>query len=170
MAWKDFNRKGVGRIINAGGGTTTSFAVSSFELQLKEFTDVLLPEYQILLVKKITRHLLVKLINKSPVDTGRFRGAWVVGVNTPDATDPESPDKAEGKANISYQRARVLITNIGTGDVVYISNNLDYALMLEYGWSEHAPEGMVAISLNEIEARLQGKKSNPIDALEEDSL
>jgi len=165
MAWKDFNRKGVGKIVNAGSGTTSSMAQSQFEMQLKDFTDVLLPEYQTVFVKKVSGKLLEEIINKSPVDTGRFRGAWVVNNNTADRSEPNTPDKSEGQANISYTRARVLIESLKQGDVVYISNNLDYALMLEYGWSEKAPEGVVAVSLNEIDAWLQGVKKTAIDSL-----
>ena len=164
MAWKDFNRKGVGRIVNAGNNRS-SMAVSSFEMQLKEFSDVLLPEYQTLFVKKISVELLKKLINKSPVDTGRFRGAWVIGRNTADRSEPDTPDKTEGESNISFQRSRSLIVHLQPGDIVYLSNNLDYALMLEYGWSGQAPQGMVSVSLNEIEAWLQGVKKTAIDSL-----
>lgn len=165
MAWKDFNRKGVGRIVNAGGGTTSSFAQSQFEMQLQDFTDVLLPEYQTVFVKRISGELLKKLINKSPVKTGRFRGAWVVSNNTTDRSEPDTPDKSEGEANISYSRAKVLIESLKNNDIVYLSNNLDYALMLEYGWSKQAPAGMVAVSLNEIDAWLQGVKKTAIDSL-----
>ena len=161
MAWKDFNRKGVGRIINAGGNRS-SMAAATFEAQLKEFSDVLLPEYQTVFVKKISMELLKKLINKSPVDTGRFRGAWVVGRNTPDRSEPDNPDPTGIATEIKG------ISDIGAireGDIVYISNNLDYALMLEYGWSKQAPQGMAAISLNEIEAWLQGVKKTAIESL-----
>lgn len=161
MAWKDFNRKGVGRIVNSGGNRS-SMAAATFEAQLKEFSDVLLPEYQTVFVKKISMELLKKLINKSPVDTGRFRGAWVVGRNTPDRSEPDSPDPTGIATEIKG------ISDIGAireGDIVYISNNLDYALMLEYGWSKQAPQGMAAISLNEIEAWLQGVKKTAIESL-----
>lgn len=165
MAWKDFNRKGVGRIVNAGGNTS-SMAVANFEMQLKEFSDVLLPEYQTIFVKKISMKLLIKLINNSPVRTGRFRGAWVLGVNSANRSEPDTPDKSEGEANISFQRADGLVAQLKSGEIaIYLSNNLDYALMLEYGWSKQAPAGMAAVSLNEIEAWLQGVKKTAIDSL-----
>ena len=161
MAWKDFNRKGVGRIVNAGNNRS-SMAAANFEMQLKEFSDVLLPEYQTIFVKKISMELLKKLINKSPVDTGRFRGAWVVGRNTADRSEP---DTADPSGTSTEMKGINDINSIREGDIVYLSNNLDYALMLEYGWSKQAPAGMVAISLNEIEAWLQGAKKTAIDSL-----
>lgn len=161
MAWKDFNRKGVGRIVNAGGNRS-SMAAANFEMQLKEFSDVLLPEYQTIFVKKISMELLKKLINKSPVDTGRFRGAWVVGRNAADRSEPDTADPSGTSTEIKGIND---INSIREGDIVYLSNNLDYALMLEYGWSKQAPAGMVAISLNEIEAWLQGAKKTAIDSL-----
>ena len=164
MAWKDFNRKGVGRIVNSGGNRS-SMAAATFEAQLKEFSDVLLPEYQTVFVKKISMELLKKLINKSPVDTGRFRGAWVVSRNMASRSEPDTPDKSEGEDNISFQRADGLVAQLKSGDIVYLSNNLDYALMLEYGWSKQAPSGMAAVSLNEIEAWLQGVKKTAIESL-----
>ena len=167
MAWKDFNRKGVGRIVNAGGKTST-FAQNQFEMQLKEFTDQYLPQQQVLFVKKVSRKILVKLINKSPTKTGRFRGAWMVGINGANRDEPNTPDKySKGVSNVSYQRARDIISSLQPGDSVYISNNLDYALMLEYGWSKQAPQGMVAVSLNEIDAWLQGQKKTTVEAMRE---
>lgn len=161
MAWKDFNRKGVGRIVNSGGKTST-FAQNQFEMQLKEFTDQYLPEQQVLFVKKISMELLKKLVDKSPVRTGRFRANWFPSVGAPSGETTEETDK---DGDLSLRRLEDALQGLTTGEKVYISNNLDYALMLEYGWSGQAPAGMVAISINEIEAWLQGVKKTAIESL-----
>lgn len=64
---------------------------------------------------------------KTPVDTGRLRGNWMLGVNSPNA---------EG-------------LSIKLGDVVYITNNLPYARRIEYGYSKQAPEGMLRRTIAE---------------------
>lgn len=72
----------------------------------------------------------------SPVDTGRFRANWVVGVNTPD--DDSYPRRTS--QNTATQRARQELKKFTyTGNqVIFINNNLPYARRLNDGWSKQA--------------------------------
>lgn len=150
MAWKSFNRHIGGktyRVINAG--QTSSFAQTRFELELDDFLKNRLPQQQLVFVKKISLELLKKLVKKSPVDTGRFRGNWFVAIDSPDRTASDDTDSAGAK---TISRGTRVIEALQAGHKVIISNNLPYAVMLEYGWSNQAPQGVVAVSLEEVRA------------------
>ncbi len=99
----------------------------------------------------------------SPVDTGRFRGSWVLGENQASAYDageyqpatgkyrgqtqpPESP-ALKKRVSIGYQAGQEKI-----GNVYHISNSLPYAEALANGHSTQAPAGWVDLIGREIQA------------------
>jgi hypothetical protein len=73
----------------------------------------------------------------SPVDTGRFRGNWMYGLNNPDLSTLETG------VQFSMNESGLHFNN---GDTLYFTNNLPYAKRLEYGWSKQAPKGMVRLT------------------------
>jgi hypothetical protein len=96
--------------------------------------------------RKATLDLFRLVINKSPVDTGRFRANWNVSVGKPDysTSDITAPRKAE------FEITKV--DRLPTDNVVLLSNGLPYARRLEYGYSSQAPGGMIRISVMEYKA------------------
>lgn len=95
---------------------------------------------------------LIKIIRKTPVDTGRARGNWQCAMAKRPKGVLENEDKS-GQATINKGVDKAnKIANVG--DVFYITNNLPYIERLENGWSKQAPAGMVQISLDEIEMEL----------------
>ncbi len=98
-------------------------------------------------VRKITADLLTKIVKRTPVDTGRARASWNIGIGGPDTTVP-----AEGKH--SGNTSITSITAIDGNETVWISSNLDYIAHLEQGTSKQAPAGMVEISIAEIEVEI----------------
>ncbi len=99
----------------------------------------------------------------SPVDTGRFRGSWVLGENQASAYDageyqpatgkyrgqtqpPESP-ALKKRVSIGYQAGQEKI-----GNVYHISNSLPYAEALANGHSTQAPAGWVDLIGREMQA------------------
>lgn len=106
------------------------------------------------LVHEVALQSLRGIVQMSPVDTGRFRGNWIVSVNSPNMSSTQevkSPSQviAEGDAAL------------GASDklpIVYIQNNLPYANRLENGWSKQAPSGMVAVTMARIQATYEGKE------------
>ncbi len=99
----------------------------------------------------------------SPVDTGRFRGSWVLGENqasTYDAgeyqpatgkyrgqTQPPASPALEKRVSIGYQAGQEKI-----GNVYHISNSLPYAEALANGHSTQAPAGWVDLIGREMQA------------------
>lgn len=86
-------------------------------------------------------------IKDTPVDTGRARGGWTVGVGVEPAESPERLDK-EGAAASAEAMAK---TPKGAGQEVFMMNNLPYILELENGSSKKAPNGMVRINLARVQ-------------------
>jgi hypothetical protein len=106
-----------------------------------------------LVVRKIALEMFSRVIQKSPVDTGRFKGNWQVAIGSiPDGT-LQLDDKA-GTATIAKVTAEAL--NVKAGQVIYLVNNLPYAQALEYGHSKQAPNGMVRLTVLEFNSVVEG--------------
>lgn len=92
-------------------------------------------------VKKTAIDMFSSVIFLSPVDTGRFINNWRLSIGK---VDPTVNLEAIGKSKDPiYSRIQAEISGFKLGDVVYFSNNLPYAIPLEYGHSEQRPDGMV---------------------------
>lgn len=98
----------------------------------------------------VTRAACLQMANgmvmRSPVDTGRFRGAWVYGAGAKSAEQPQTLDKAGG-ASLTCIAAGLQAWQ--AGQAIYITNNLPYGPRLEHGWSKQAPAGFVRITVSE---------------------
>ena len=93
-----------------------------------------------------------KIIERTPVESGNARGAWVAGVNSvPAAGDP--PDDRDGAATLA--KIAPVIATAKAGDTIHLANNSDYGWALEFGHSEKAPAGMVRVTLMERQAIAQ---------------
>jgi hypothetical protein len=121
----------------------------SFTLDINKFIEKAGAQAD-LVPRRIVSGILRKVVLKSPVDTGRFRGNWQVGVDTRPSGEVSGTDKsgsktiAEGIASIPEQAA---------GHVYYVQNNLPYAQALEDGHSTQSPPGnMVAGTVAEFES------------------
>jgi len=90
------------------------------------------------------RLLVLKMFNDvvrgTPVDTGRARGSWTVGVNGLPRVFNRAKDKS-GSAASSNAASRA--KRLKAGGSATIASNLEYMVPLEYGHSKQAPRGMV---------------------------
>lgn len=93
----------------------------------------------------ISMALLTEIVQRSPVDTGRFRNNNVVSVGSGDYSTTEEVDKSGSKA---IQRGSAVIAQGQPYSVIYIQNNLSYAEELERGHSKQAPTGIYAVSFH----------------------
>lgn len=123
-----------------------------FVLEMHRITDVKVPELIRQAEKKIAFEALRRIILKSPVDTGLFRANWQVGIEIPNR------DIAESVTNNAQARAGAVLESLKPFDVIWICNNLAYAEKLEHGHSKQAPQGMVAITVQEIEEWFKSQK------------
>lgn len=93
---------------------------------------------------------LGRLMQKTPVDTGRARGNWNVSTGTPDA----SADDAMTEAGVAAKKAEgvSMINEIdfAKGEDLYVTNGLPYIQALEDGRSKQAPAGMIKVTVAEL--------------------
>jgi hypothetical protein len=143
--------------IGIGGG------IDRMEASLKQFQEALdasKKEYTInqvlLFLKEVSRHLAFRIIQLQPVLTGLSKANWQV---TTDAPPEFSLVKRDKHDIVTTRKAMGFIESIlYPYTVVYITNNVDYILDLEAGWSGKAPHGMVSVALQEARVRFARKE------------
>ena len=121
-----------------------------FSIDLTRWGTSLEKEQAPQFIRKIALELLKKVTMKSPVDTGRFRANWMVGIGGADETTTDST------VNDAMMRGSIVLTGYKTLKQIHISNNLPYAAALEHGRSMQAPLGVAEVSVAEIEAHFNG--------------
>ncbi len=97
--------------------------------------------------RRVALSLLGRVTRRTPVDTGRLRSSW----NLSDG----SPDVSVAPEGTRDQRGNVTATFRDPFEASWLTNNLPYALAIEFGHSRvKAPNGMVRVSLAEEETEL----------------
>jgi hypothetical protein len=99
--------------------------------------------------EKISRDLHERIVERTPVDTGRAKASWDVAVGAPGGSVPP-----EGKE--SYSPAGFGAPLIDGTAPVFIVSNIPYIEALENGHSKQAPQGMIALSVAETVAEIEG--------------
>jgi len=121
--------------------------LKQFNKEVDVFVKTLVPEKVVLLQKKIVLEALKRLVMKTPVDTGRARGNWQVTIGRPATAAIDAVDKSGGD---TIKKGLAAIGDLPPYQVVWISNNVDYIEFLEEGSSRQAPEGMMSLTLEEL--------------------
>lgn len=88
-------------------------------------------------VKRTVKSMGKDVIKRSPIDTRLFIESWNASLNVADL----SIDRGAGAGLIP------VANKMKIGDVFYFTNNQPYALRLEYGYSDQAPNGMVRLAI-----------------------
>jgi len=104
-----------------------------------------------LVIRRIALQALEKVVNRTPVDTGRARGNWFVQIGSAGFEVTTDTDK---NGNVTISRGASVIATYADSDdfpVISIYNNLPYINRLEHGHSKQAPAGMVAITVAELQ-------------------
>ena len=138
--------------------------MSAFELDIARFVEKAKDKAD-LVVRKVSLEMFKRVIQKSPVDTGRFKSNWQAAIGSVPKgtlglddsithkggreTDRGAAHRFEAAGAASFTRVNQVALNGKAGDVIYLVNNLSYANALEYGHSGQAPSGMVRLSILE---------------------
>lgn len=101
-----------------------------------------------LVVRRAALDIGGQLIDRSPVDTGRFKNNWQTGIGGIDSSTSASPDASGAPARTKLAAS---IDAWIPGRSIWITNSLPYAYRLETGWSKQAPSGMVRLTVQNFE-------------------
>jgi len=122
-----------------------------FGVSIDEFAKVI--GVDILTVKKkLAFEAFSRVIQKTPVLTGRARGSWNIGVGKIDLSI--ATVESSGARKGGHYKGAEKLNNYSDNDpfsIVYITNALEYIEALESGHSDQAPNGMVELTMNELE-------------------
>jgi hypothetical protein len=102
-------------------------------------------------VKQIVIGMFTDIVTRTPVDTGCARASWRIGLGKPDTTHEPTGGNYPDPASVAMQQTAKL-NNLTMQDLkqpIYISNALPYALSLEYGHSQQAPNGMIRVTVED---------------------
>lgn len=103
-------------------------------------------------LKAAILELFARIVERTPVDTGRARGNWQIDLDAKSGASLLATDKS-GRETIA--RAMAKLDKLDKNSrVVLITNNLAYIKALEYGHSRQAPSGMIRISVAEFKGIL----------------
>ena len=102
-----------------------------------------------LAARKIALELFRRVILKTPVDKGGARSNWQASLGSP-ATG--TVDATDTQAGPTFRKVVSATEGFDVGDTIYLANNLPYIRRLEEGSSQQAPQGMVALTVQEFSA------------------
>ena len=128
-------------------------AAEKFSRDLKLEFDGVLDEFNGA-VRALSLEALRRVVLRTPVDTGRARGNWFVEFHRAGSLITEDESKT-GSLSIARGSSKIgEYKNFGSGSFPAISlyNNLPYIDGLENGRSKRAPEGMVAVTVAELQS------------------
>lgn len=107
-----------------------------------------------------------RLVQRTPVDTGRARAGWhIEGEENEWRPDPGEYEKAKAEAAAVISQEVLKLETLSKADVIYIMNNVEYILPLEAGWSRQS-SGFWALFLSELSSQLEkaaerSRRGNP---------
>lgn len=128
--------------------------IDQFERDLRMFGEVIVPQELNKLVQRLSLQLLRRIVLKTPVDTGRARGNWIVALNRiPQGIVEIEKLTRQQATDLSLNRGIPIIQKSKPFTSISIANNLPYIGVLEFGGSKQAPQGMVRVTLAEIQAQ-----------------
>jgi len=112
-------------------------SAAKFSTDIQKFADKV--ELDIRDVRrKITLDLFAEVTKRTPVDTGRLRASWAVSDGQPSSYSAPEGTKGSGPIEAKFYLPF---------DISYVTNNLPYAIPIEYGHSKKRPQGMARVSL-----------------------
>jgi len=101
-----------------------------------------------LATSKIVMDLFSGAVQKTPVDTGRARASWR-------AQEGEIDESVAPETEARQPPPQLPRLRISGEDIVFVSNSLPYAEPLENGHSRQAPQGMLGLTIAEVEADVE---------------
>lgn len=137
-----------------GRGVEPRMTLRAFNLEIDRFMDEDVPDVLVRVHRVLSIAALNGVVLKSPVDTGRFRGAWLTTIDIRTTSAPETTGSAGAAAGRSINDGIGVIAGLTAFQNLIIQNNVEYGEELEDGASKtQAPAGMLSVTVAEL-ARL----------------
>lgn len=128
-------------------------SVLQFKADLRAFAAKIDVELG-LVMQKITLDMFSDIVGRTPVDTGRARAGWAVGIGS--YGDFMPPPAKKGEKGVQFQApAAPDVSAVDGTQAVFIYNNVEYIQALEDGHSKQAPAGMVKLALTTAELKIE---------------
>lgn len=128
----------------------------SFELDLKKFAEKTGLNVNSV-IQKTAFDIYASVVSKTPVDSGRARGAWNVALGSKDTSTGRIDDLPFGEEpnENSKALANSVLLNFKSG-TINITNALPYIQRLEDGYSQQSPpNAMVGLTVLEFKSIFQ---------------
>lgn len=124
------------------------------------------------MIKLTGLELLRRIVGRSPVDTGFYRGSHDLTINSPSSFSPvkssfsrkgRKSGRGAGQVSDRINEGIVQLDFLKPGDdqttVVYITNNAPYADVLEEGHSQQAKLGIYNVVASQFESILKSARA-----------
>jgi len=130
--------------------------MASFANQIRQF-NIDFSRLSNRVVRVATIKLFGRIVKVSPVDTGRFRANWFATIGAASSQTSFTSQASESEVN---SRIEAVINGAAGANVFFLTNNLPYAEVIEFGgygdgpktvggFSKQAPAGVVRITVME---------------------
>ena len=123
--------------------------ISNLDAAINDFNDAIANALEVN-VMDLSLDIYRRVTLRTPIKTGRARAAWNIAV---DKENNSVPTYKKGKKR--YQKKAVTsLQGVTPFSKVYITNSLPYIFVLEDGSSKQTGKHMLAMSFNEVTARV----------------
>jgi hypothetical protein len=126
---------------------------NQFRRELRKFGQTDVPEEQRILQQRIGLDLLRRIIFRTAVKTGRARGNWQVALGS--AGSGSQLELFDTDGNPTLATGAGVIASAPPFSLITLFNNVKYIRKLEAGGSRQHPQGMVAVSLAEVDSQFR---------------
>ena len=99
------------------------------------------------LVRRVALAVDTAVVLATPVDTGRARANWQVGIGSAQAGTLSAPGDAGQAVSQALAQAQGIISSYAGQGTIHITNNLHYIKDLNEGSSRQAPAGFVEAAI-----------------------
>ena len=104
-----------------------------------------------------------RLVQRTPMDTGRARAGWHIEAQEDEWAPPEGDYRNQISRRIAEEVNK--LPALTKADVIYVMSNIQYILPLEAGWSKQS-SGFWALFLEELRSQLEqaaqrSRRGNP---------
>lgn len=141
---------------------TDDYGLAAFDRTVSDFCSAFPEQLASEAFRKLALEALRRLVYKTPVKTGRARGGWQVvtlGKGTilrglaamAGRMEKADPDGAE-----TIRRGMAEIEQVPGFSIIDVENHVEYIIRLEEGHSKQAPQGMLALTFDELVSPFSG--------------